>query len=225
MTQVGVQTNGMSPAFTKRMALDAIQAAIGDSPLGAIADAGGGWGELTLMLAERAEQCVLLDYAPPAADALPANVSAVQADLNRDWPLESASVDFAFSTEVIEHVENPRHFLREMMRVTKPGGHLFVSTPNNHSLASKLTFLLRGQHRQFQEQCYPAHITPLLRCDFERMAAELGLDLLGWHWSNYDTVPKLHWPIRGCGRLFSVSMGVLLRRPTDGEKLTDTELN
>lgn len=213
MTQVGVQTNGSSPTYTKRMADEAIRRAVGDVPLGVIADIGGGWGELSIALAPRAERVFLLDFSPPAADTLPPNVKPVQADLNTGWPLPDEAVDFALSTEVIEHVENPRHFLRQMKRVTKPGGHLFVTTPNNHSLTSKVTFVLRGQHRLFQEAGYPAHITPLLRCDFERMAGELGLDLLGWYWSNHDTLPRLRWRLPFGGRLFSDSVGVLLRRP------------
>ena len=79
----------------------------------------------------------------------------VQADLNSDWPIPTHYVDFGFALEVIEHVENPRHFFRQMKRITKPGGHIFITTPNNHSLSSKLTFLLRGQHRYFQEASYP----------------------------------------------------------------------
>lgn len=213
MTQVGVQTNGSSPTYTKRMALEAVHRAAGSARLGTVADIGGGWGELSLALAPRADKVYLLDYAPPPAAGLPANVEPRQADLNRPWPLPDASVDFALSTEVIEHVENPRFFLREMTRVVRPGGHLFLTTPNNHSLASKVTFVLRGQHRYFQEASYPAHITPLLRCDLERMAAELRLEVLGWYWSDYDTLPRLRWRLPFGGRLFSDCLGVLFRKP------------
>lgn len=212
MTQVGVQTNGSSPTYTKRMAEEAIRRSVGDAPLGVVADIGGGWGELSLALAGRAERVYLLDYSPPPADALPANVTPVQADLNQTWPLADETLDFALSTEVIEHVENPRHFLREMKRVTKPGGFLFITTPNNHSLTSKVTFLLRGQHRLFQEAAYPAHITPLLRCDFERMAGELDLELVSWYWSNHDTLPRLRWRLPFGGRLFSDCLGVLFHK-------------
>jgi 2-polyprenyl-3-methyl-5-hydroxy-6-metoxy-1,4-benzoquinol methylase len=192
------------------MAENAVRRAVGDGPLGVIADVGGGWGELTHTMAGRAERVYLLDYSPPAADAVPANCVPLQADLNNRWPLADEAVDFALSTEVIEHVENPRHFLREMKRVTKQGGFLFVSTPNNHSLTSKVTFLLRGQHRLFQEVSYPAHITPILQCDFERMAGELGLKVVDWYWSNHDTLPRLRWRVPFGGRLFSDCMGVLL---------------
>jgi 2-polyprenyl-3-methyl-5-hydroxy-6-metoxy-1,4-benzoquinol methylase len=213
MTQVGVQRDGSSPGYTKRMAERAIRSAVGDEPIGVAADIGGGAGELSrVVLAHNCRRVILVDYGPPAAADLPRNVEPRQADLNHPWPLADGELDFAFSLEVIEHVENPRHFMREMARVVKPGGFVFVSTPNNHSLTSKVTFALRGQHRLFQEACYPAHITPLLRCDFERMAGELGLTIRSWYFSNFDTLPRLHWPIRFGGRLFSDSMGVLVQK-------------
>ena len=208
---VGVQQNGSSPDYTKRMAFAAIQRAVGESRLRTVADVGGGHGELARALASRSENVLLVDYSPPDAGELPANVKPLQADLNNEWPMESGTIDFAFALEVIEHVENPRHFFREMKRVVKPGGHIFITTPNNHCLASKITFLLRGQHRYFQDPSYPAHITPLLVCDFERMAAEMQQRVVHWSWSNYDTIPRLHWRVPLRGWMFSNVLGVLLQ--------------
>jgi len=210
--KVGVQTNGSSPSYTKRMAVDAVHDVLGDDSLGVVTDVGGGQGELARLLAPRATKVFLLDYAPPNASELPANVEARQADLNKAWPLEDNSVDLAVSTEVIEHCENPRHFFREIYRVIRPGGYAFITTPNNHSIASKLTFLLRGEHRFFQDPSYPAHITPILRCDFKRMAAENGLRISGWYFSNTDTVPRLHWRFHMPGVLFSDVIGVLVQK-------------
>ena len=214
MDKIGVQTNGTSPGFTKQMALNAIKLSKVPEPLGRVADIGGGWGELTLQLAPRSREVWLVDYAPPEPGNLPANVSLVQADLNEKWPMPDNHFDFAFSLECIEHVENPRHFMREIKRVTKPGGYIFVSTPNNHSLASKLMFLLSGQHRYFQASCYPAHVTAVLKCDFERMAAELGLRQVSWIYSDTDVVPKLNVRINLPGSAFSMVLGALLQKPT-----------
>lgn len=44
-------------------------------------------------------------------------------------PFEDNSFDTAVLTSVIEHLENPREALREINRVLKPGGQLFVSWP------------------------------------------------------------------------------------------------
>ena len=215
MCKIGVQSNGTSPFFTKQMALSALEYTGIRGPLERVADIGGGYGELTAMLAPRCHEVWLVDYSPPKPETLPANVRLVQADFNEPWLLPSSHFDFTFSLECIEHVENPRHFMRELSRITKSSGYIFVSTPNNHSLASKLTFLLRGQHRQFQEVHYPAHVTALLKCDFERMASELGLRIATWIYSNRDTLPKLHIPLNLPGPAFSGVFGILLQKPPE----------
>ncbi len=208
---VGVQQNGESPSRIKRMAFEAINMAVGDAALGVTADIGGGWGELAIALAPHSKNVLLVDFSPPEPTSLPSNVNPQQADLNEDWPIPTDSIDFSFSLEVIEHVENPRHFFREMRRITKPGGHVFLTTPNNLSLMSRVTFFLRGQHRLFQESSYPAHITPLLKCDLDRIAVEQDFKILGWFWSNHDTLPRLHWRLPFGGRLFSDVIGVLFQ--------------
>ncbi|MGC5022713.1 class I SAM-dependent methyltransferase [Micromonospora sp. DT47] len=42
-------------------------------------------------------------------------------------PIGSSTVDICFSSNVLEHVAQPTRMLDEMVRVTKPGGVLFVS--------------------------------------------------------------------------------------------------
>ncbi len=203
--------DGSSPAYVKQMAWRSVAAAIGTAKVSVAADVGGGRGDWANQLNAIADRVLLVDYAPPSV--VPNFVTTIQADLNQKWPLEDSSIDFLFALELIEHLENPRHFLREVTRVTKAGGFAFVSTPNNHSLTSKLTFLLRGQHRLFQEFSYPAHITPLLMCDFQRIADEVGLTLEGIDFSDHDTIPKVHWRVPFFkGKWFSDSIGILFRR-------------
>lgn len=211
-TEIGIQVNGMSPPFIKTMVMKAISFS-GLSTLNEVADIGGGWGELSLALSPKSKRISLVDFAPPEQSTLPSNITPVQANLNAAWPLETASVDFAFSTEVIEHVENPRHFMREIVRITRPGGFIFISTPNNHSLISKLVFMLRGEHRYFQDASYPAHITPLLYCDLKRIGDELGLSVVSWFSSGGDRLPFFGCSIPFGGPLFSISIGVLYRVP------------
>lgn len=52
-------------------------------------------------------------------------------------PLASESVGAAIALDVIEHVADPGILLRELSRVTQPGGYLALATPNRYSLTAE----------------------------------------------------------------------------------------
>jgi SAM-dependent methyltransferase len=63
-----------------------------------------------------------------AAD-LPGNPLAnVEIGADGGVPIPSESVDVVVSTQVLEHVEDPNHYLSECRRVLRPGGQLLLST-------------------------------------------------------------------------------------------------
>jgi SAM-dependent methyltransferase len=45
-------------------------------------------------------------------------------------PLPDGTVDIAIGLAIIEHIANPETFLSEIHRVLKPGGLIYLSTPN-----------------------------------------------------------------------------------------------
>jgi SAM-dependent methyltransferase len=57
------------------------------------------------------------------------NVTATQSS-GLSLPLESSSVEVFISFETIEHIEDDRGFLNEVVRLLKPGGTFLCSTPN-----------------------------------------------------------------------------------------------
>ncbi|MGH8506697.1 MAG: class I SAM-dependent methyltransferase [Stenotrophobium sp.] len=60
---------------------------------------------------------------------MPGNDEAhVILDADGRVPLESATFDAVFSTQVLEHVEDPDLYLSECRRLLKPGGRLLLST-------------------------------------------------------------------------------------------------
>ena len=75
---------------------------------------------------------------------LPGEINRCQYNLNAVLPMPDASFDLVTCLEGIEHVENHFLLLRELARVTKPGGHLIISTPNICSLEDRLKFVLNG---------------------------------------------------------------------------------
>jgi len=46
------------------------------------------------------------------------------------FPFENNSFDYIYSTSVLEHVTDPSRFLKEINKVLKPGGKVYLSFPN-----------------------------------------------------------------------------------------------
>ena len=61
--------------------------------------------------------------------SLAGGITYEQADA-QNMPFNEGSFDIVVSCETIEHVPDPRAAVREMYRVCKPGGTLFLTTPN-----------------------------------------------------------------------------------------------
>jgi SAM-dependent methyltransferase len=72
-------------------------------------------------------------------------VDVRQADLTERWPLDDGSVDAVHSNQVIEHLSETDHFMREIHRVLKPGGYAVVSTNNLASWHNVIALLLGWQ--------------------------------------------------------------------------------
>ena len=115
------------------------------------------------------------DILPRPAD-LASDISWIETDLNERLPIGDHSFDAIISTEVIEHLENPRATFRDFSRLLRPGGTLILTTPNQESFRSLLSLLVRGHYVDFLDSSYPAHITPLVRLDLFRLCAEAGFE-------------------------------------------------
>lgn len=146
-------------------------------------------------------------------------VGWIQADLNAPLPCPDGSFDAIISTEVIEHLENPRAVFREFSRLLRPGGGLLVTTPNQESIRSLAALTVRGHHVAFLDDSYPAHLTALVRRDFERLCSESGFEAPRFAYTNDGAVPKwtaVRWQAVSFGllrgRLFSDNLLVMTRR-------------
>jgi 2-polyprenyl-3-methyl-5-hydroxy-6-metoxy-1,4-benzoquinol methylase len=162
---------------------------------GALADIGCGGGALWPVLGGRFRSCVGVDAV--RYDGLPADVEFHAADLDAGrLPLPDASVDTAAAVEVIEHLENPRAFVRELARVVRPGGWVVVTTPNQLSALSLLTLAVKGRFSAFQDGDYPAHRTALLEIDLRRIMTECGLRDLAVTYTGLGRLPLSgsHYP-------------------------------
>ena len=89
--------------------------------------------EATLVGIDREPQWVEEATRNAAAEGLADRFSYTQASAE-DLPFEDASFDLVTCQTLLIHVADPRAVIREMLRVTKPGGLLLVSEPNNRAL-------------------------------------------------------------------------------------------
>jgi len=138
---------------------------------GRVIDVGCGLGRLRDFLGSAMESYVGVDAI--RYDGLPEGIAFMRADLNRDAiPVPDRSADVAVSVETIEHLENPRAFVRELVRITRPGGWIVVTTPNQRSLVSLGALIVKGHFSAFGPANYPAHQTALLDTDLCRIATE-----------------------------------------------------
>ena len=138
-------------------------------------DVGCGRGKLWPRLRARFAKCIGVDAV--RYPGLPPDIELCETQLDScAIPLPGDVADAVVCSETIEHVENPRALMRELSRLAKPGAWLIVTTPNQLSLASLMTLLVKHRFSYFQDVHYPAHLTALLEVDLMRIAAECGLD-------------------------------------------------
>ncbi|GAB4584230.1 class I SAM-dependent methyltransferase [Nocardia sp. IFM 10818] len=97
-----------------------------------VLEAGSGEGYGANMIADVAERVIGLDYDDSAVAHVRAKyprVEMVQGNL-AELPLDDESVDVVVNFQVIEHLWDQAQFMREVLRVLRPGGTLLISTPN-----------------------------------------------------------------------------------------------
>lgn len=181
-------------------------------------DVGCGTGTLFDRIVQVADSYVGLDIVRYPGFVRDARAQFERANLDEPpFPVSAGTFDLTIACEVIEHLENPRAFMRELARITQPGGRIIVTTPNQLSFANKLSFAVRNQHIAFQAApgLYPSHITALLAEDLERIAREMGLEDIRIAYTNRGRMPlsSRHWPAALGGRAFSDNVAVTARVP------------
>ena len=92
-------------------------------------DVGTGAGTLALALAPLVREVVGVDLVPELLDAArpdaPENVTFLEADAAR-LPFDDGEFDLACSRRTIHHLARPELAVAELVRVTRPGGRVFV---------------------------------------------------------------------------------------------------
>ena len=121
-------------------------------------------------------------------------------------PFKEANYNYNFSeqfeekfdgitaVEIIEHIENPRHFLRQCFLLLEPKGMLILTTPNIDNPVSKAMFVRQGEFHWFTDKNYDeiGHITPISQWVLKKCAIEAGFQLIWFksHGNILDTINK-----------------------------------
>lgn len=141
---------------------------------GSLVDVGCGAGNLWPLVRDRFAHYTGVDAV--RYQGFPSDAVFIETDLDAGGiALPNQTFDVIAAIEVIEHLENPRALVRELVRLIKPGGWLVLTTPNQLSLLSLLTLLVKQRFSAFQDVHYPTHLTALLEIDLRRIAFESGL--------------------------------------------------
>jgi ubiquinone/menaquinone biosynthesis C-methylase UbiE len=112
-------------------------------------DVGAGNGQLVKLFRDRFQvQSSACDYTDQLMKLPGQKVDIVNLNTER-FPYPDATFDIVTATEVVEHLERYREVLRDLFRVTKPGGLVILTTPNILNLNSRLRFLWFGYWNLF----------------------------------------------------------------------------
>jgi SAM-dependent methyltransferase len=121
--------------FYRELAADSVAQLTRYTDLGGrlVLDVGGGPGHFTAAFRARGARCLLVEPDETELRAAgPPPAGAVRGDGTR-LPVARDAVDVCFSSNVLEHVADPARMLAEMIRVTRPGGVIYVAFTNWYS--------------------------------------------------------------------------------------------
>jgi 2-polyprenyl-3-methyl-5-hydroxy-6-metoxy-1,4-benzoquinol methylase len=128
-----------------------------------ILELGAGSGAFSKRLYDLGHKITAVDYTQENF-RLHGTIPFIKLDLNECFSNSfTERYDCIVAIEIIEHIENPRNFMRECKKLLTPNGLLIFSTPNVDSPSSKDAFLRNGLFSWFSDASYidNGHITPL----------------------------------------------------------------
>lgn len=99
-------------------------------------------------------------------------------DLNEQrWTLDEQRFRLITAIEVIEHLQNIDNFFRNLYRHLGDRGICLLTTPNVHSLHTRLRYLLTADMKQFGRIGDPTHVFVVLGAVLDRLCARHGFEI------------------------------------------------
>lgn len=159
-------------------------------PLGSrVLDWGGGRGWLSYLLDKMGFKVTYYEFpgeeeAEPLKSSMP-EVERVFIEVEDKLPFDDGSFDAVVSCGVLEHVSDPRAACKELKRILRPGGHMFVyHFPNRYSYTE---FLARRLGTE-------SHDLLMDKKAFAAMLSESGLEVKRTYYKYLLPRNLPHWP-------------------------------
>src|SRR5436309_10772889 len=161
-------------------------------------DSGTGAGTLALALAPLVREVVGVDVVPEllerARRGAPANVTFVEGDAT-SLSFEAGSFDLACTRRTLHHIAHPEPAIAELVRVTAPGGRVFVDdqiAPVDPLAALDLD--------RFERARDPSHTRTLPDVDFRQLFEANGLVLIRTRFQTHRRELDYYLHLAGCAR-------------------------
>ena len=117
------------------------------------------------------------------AKAKEKGLKTVLGDLEKPWTFANNQFDIVFLLDVLEHVVDIEHCLKESSRVLKPTGKIIIAFPNHFDLRNRLHILFgRGiihwSHQKYEMEAWNyGHVRFLTYSQFTNLLAKFNLSL------------------------------------------------
>ena len=162
---------------------------------GKILDLGCGRGDYSKMLKDFGFEVVACDL-DEEFFKYKKEIEFKKCDINEPLIFVDSTFDYVLLLEVIEHLRNPYHFMKEINRILKFNGVLVISVPNILNLKSRLRFLFEGafdyyrdppldQMRNPREKVFNLHLFPYRYQELEYLLWENGFSVTQIFTSTY----------------------------------------
>jgi SAM-dependent methyltransferase len=214
--------------FYRELAADSVSqlARYADVSGRVVLDVGGGPGHFTAAFRARGARCLLVepDGAELRARGEPP-AGAVRGD-GLALPVADSSVDVCFSSNVLEHIADPAAMLTEMIRVTRPGGVIYLAFTNwyspwgGHEMAPWHYLGARYAERRYVRRTgqppknkpgrglFPVHVGPTLRS----VRARADVDVLAALPRYYPRWARLVLRVPGLREVMTWNLLLVLRK-------------